>query len=740
MPCPGLTYGDGAEELDAWSPDGAWIYFADGRGDPGGHPDIWRVAATGGTPMRVLADRYAPEFNASVSPDGRTLAFAGQARMAQAQWWRHGHAHIDEAEIWLATPGDVPTYRQLSESGSKNVSPMWRADGREVVYVSDRSGSENLWAQPADGGAARRLTRFETGRLLFPTLSQDGGTVVFERDFGIWRMRLPDGTPQPVQVTLRGAPQAASVEHMSLSSVSDLALSPDGKKVAFTARGEVFAASAEDGGQAARVTRTVAPEAEPTWAPDSRRLAYTSRRSGTPKLFLYDFTTGEERALTRGEGSDVTPRFSPDGKKLAYVHGGRELHVMDVASGDDRRVATGLLWDAPFTPDAPIAWSPDGKWIAYLANDERLFQNVWVVPSAGGEARAVSGLANSSGSSLAWAKDGKTIYFDTQHRTEEGQVARVDLVPRTPFFREDKFQELFQDKKPTGNKSDSSSSAAGRRRHGGRPRGLRRPARAPVAAADRGGRGLAGAVAGRQDAGLHGVGRGAAEPVRLQRGSGGRGAAHRAAAHLDAGLQEHPAFTPDGKTVYFLDRGHIQSVDVKSGSAKTVAVTAEMDVDFDAEKMEVFDEGWSYIRDNFYDGNFHGADWQAVRSAFEPYMRGARTRPEQSRLMNLMIGELNGSHLGHGIQGPSGPTSGELGLRFDRLGVRVHRQAPRDRGGARWARPTCRAASPWATGSSRRTGATSTRAPISTRSCRTGWTARSRCASPPTPEGAAPTR
>ena len=104
--------------------------------------------------MKVLADEYSPEFHASLSPDGSSVAIAANARMAQGQWWRNGHSHIDEAEIWIVTWGESPTYRQLSESGSKNVQPMWTSSGEDVVYVSDRSGSENLWMQPAAGGAA----------------------------------------------------------------------------------------------------------------------------------------------------------------------------------------------------------------------------------------------------------------------------------------------------------------------------------------------------------------------------------------------------------------------------------------------------------------------------------------------------------------------------------------------------------------------------------------------------------
>jgi Tol biopolymer transport system component len=659
-----VTYGDAGEELDAWSPDGEWIYFADGRGDPGGHPDIWRVAASGGTPLRVLADRYAPEFHAAVSPDGRTLAFAGTARMAQGQWWRHGHSHIDESEIWLATVDETPRYRQLSESGSKNVSPMWSPDGREVVYVSDRSGSENLWAQTTAGGAPRQLTTFRDGRLLFPVLSGDGSTVVFERAFGIWSMALPSGTPAPVSISLKGAPQVATLEHMSLTNgLGDLALSPDGKKVAFTARGEVYAASAKDGGHAARVTHTVAPESGIAWAHDSRRIAYVSRRSGTPKLFLYDFGSGEETALTSGNGSDISPRFSPDGTMVAFLRDGAEVRVRALDSGQERVVARGILDKAPFTSDAALVWSADGEWIAYLGADQNMFTHAWVVPAGGGEPRAASALANAGAGSLAWSKDGKALYFVTGQRTEEGQIAAVDLVPRTPVFREDRFDALFEEKKPAAKPDSAAAGGADsvatpvfdqiRRRITLLPTGV--DAGALALSPDGKTLVFTASAEGQQNLYAFSVDPEAEGP--------------RVTRQLTStpGFKSAPQFTPDGTEVFFLDRGSIQAANVESGKTRAVNVTAEMDVDFDAEKVETFDEGWSYLRDNFYDAQYHGADWQAVRRTFEPYIRGARTRAEHSRLMNMMVGELNGSHLGHGASGTrSGPTSGVLGLRFDR--------------------------------------------------------------------------
>ncbi len=93
-----------------------------------------------------------------------------------------------------------------------------------------------------------------------------------------------------------------------------------------------------------------------------------------------------------------------------------------------------------------------------------------------------------------------------------------------------------------------------------------------------------------------------------------------------------------------------------------------MDVDFAREKFEVFEQGWEYMRDNFYDPAYHGVNWQAARAEYRPFIAGAQTPDEMRRLMRLMVGELNASHLG--VSGPFGGgaafTTGRLGLGFDR--------------------------------------------------------------------------
>ncbi len=112
-------------------------------------------------------------------------------------------------------------------------------------------------------------------------------------------------------------------------------------------------------------------------------------------------------------------------------------------------------------------------------------------------------------------------------------------------------------------------------------------------------------------------------------------------------------------------------IPVETRQARQVAVNAEMDVEFGEEKIEVFRQAWTYMRDGFYDDKFHGVDWDGVRTQYAPRIAGAQTPDEMRRLLNLMVGELNASHMGvaRGIgagNANQAPSSGRLGLRFDR--------------------------------------------------------------------------
>jgi Tol biopolymer transport system component len=135
-----ITFDDSAEVLDGWSRDGRFLYFSSTAQDVAGMNDVFRVPSNGGTPMPVSADRYVAEYFSSPSPNGELLALTSRGNTS-GQWWRHGHSHLDESEIWLAALGTTPKYEKLHGGDFKCLWPMWSADGARVYFMSDQGGA-----------------------------------------------------------------------------------------------------------------------------------------------------------------------------------------------------------------------------------------------------------------------------------------------------------------------------------------------------------------------------------------------------------------------------------------------------------------------------------------------------------------------------------------------------------------------------------------------------------------------
>ena len=676
-----LTYAEANEQLDGWSNDGRWVYFTTNGNDVGRRTDIMRVAATGGTPGEISAERYLNEFESAPSPAGDKVVFAAFG-ISGSQWWRHGSSHIDEAQLWMKSIDQPTGYVRLAGDPSRHAWPMFDPSGQSVVYMSDAGGAENLWRLPLSAGAQpQKLTNFTDGRLLYPTMAHDGSAIVFERGMQVWRLDLKTGQAGPVALTLRGAPADDSVDHRRLDRFTRLATSPDGQKIAVIGHGEVFATTAKDGGPAQRITRTVAAEDEVSWSPDSRRLIYVTERGTDRLLAEYDVASGRETVLTSAGNASV-PVYAPDGKSIVYVMNDRDLRRMTLprpgVALSDRLLFSGELNTDSDGPQ-PV-WSPDGAWVAFPITDSKSFTQIEVIPAAGGPARPVSFLANGQMSKINWSPDGKFLLFDSGQRNEQAHIIRVDLVPHVPKYREDKFRDLFSEKPPgetTQEKKDKGAEAKPseekpspepvkpttiifeglRERATAVPVGL--DASAPLISPDGKTMAFIASSAGQDNIYTYNLDELASDPPVPQQITS------------TARPKRDLAFSPDDKTLFYLEGGKPMSTPLETPKPKAIAVDASMDVDFESEKQVVFDEAWSTLNRRYYDANFHGANWGALRTETEPYIEGAKTPQELRRAINLMIGELNSSH--SGINPPaSGPGSlpndrvGQLAVRFDR--------------------------------------------------------------------------
>ena len=685
-----LTHDDTAPALSAWSSDSRNVYFTTATRNIAYFGDVMRVSADGGTPMRVVGETYVNSANGAPSPDGSSIAYE---RNGFEQWWRHGRSHMDQSSLVVYHPG-AKRYETITDGAAKDRWPMWSPDGTTIYYVSDRTGHDELYAQAQ--GRARKLTSIGADPVLFPSISRDGKTIAFEHDFGIWTCDTATGAIHRVSIALRGLPDIPLLQHMTLPGrFSELALSPDAKKLALVARGRVFAASATEGGDAQAAPLVAhAAQAAPQWSRDSRRIAFTIDRGTETALATYDFPDGTVQTITPAGHFDDYAHWSPDGKSIAFVRDGRELRLLDAATHSERVLATAAMDRRPFGSLDDIAFSPAGDWIAFVSDLHAAgFASVSVVPVApGGQPRTIADLPDGNAGSIVWSPDGSRLYFVTSQRTEQQVVAQIDLVPRAPHFREDTFRQLFDQPRTPGNpvtRPELPSTPAASPGPSASPSPAATPSASPAPKAtpaphttidfngihDRlallpSGVNVSAVRITSDGKTLVLVADAAAQQNLYTLNVDETADAPPVARQLtsDAGHKSDLAISADGKTAFFLDGGRPTTVAIAPGSAaRPIAVSAALDVDFNGEKDLVFRQAWSLLDRWYADPNFHGADWQAVFRTFEPHVLGARTPVELRRVLSLMLGEMNSSHMGISAPPTGVPrfVTGNLGVQYD---------------------------------------------------------------------------
>ncbi len=705
-----LTYhNSGFSSPACWSPGGEWIYFSSYYDGLCGAS--YKIHTDGGTPIQVASDPVETHYYLAISPDGKRLAFNNNGH----QWWRHGPNPSGHSDIWVMSEAiGANDHRRLTQYLGRNLRPMWNADGSGLYYLSDCDGEENIWHMRLEGDAeAEQITHFTDGRVLRPSISADGKWIIFERNFQIWRLNLENRETEQIEIIVQTDEKSNPIRHHTYTAqINELQLAPDGKKVAFIVHGEVFADLADKGdkvkkgGDSLKVTDTPFRESQLQWYPESNCVVYVSDRTGHNEIFQYNFKEQVETQLTDSPEQKYAPKFSPDGKWLAYLQGDTEIWLMNTETQEKRPFITYQVFpDVPEPTD--FEWSPDSRWIAFIARDQNFFSNLYAQHIEAESPRRLTFLSNINSYRILWSPDGKFIVFNTGQYRTESQIARVDLKPIPPVFKEADFDKLFQedekdeqdkDKEDTpqplevepseteaSDSADEDSDEDGDEKAEGKQRKKKiEPVEIEFEEIKHRLRFLTDFKLNAQAMCIRPDGKtlifrasmtGHPNLWSMSLEEDKRGELPKQLTATGSG-KSSVQFLPKGKKFYYLDGGRIHSLGMsedgaKDGDAKALDTKAEVEVNFHLEKMQGFDEAWRLMRDHFYDPQFHGCDWEQVRKTFRPITEGIQTQTDFRELLNLMVGELNASHLGAGGKTDTAPDSC-LGADFEREALENH--------------------------------------------------------------------
>jgi len=342
----------------AWSPDGLQIAFASGRMDVNPQnseiqSELWVVSAAGGEPRRLHeGDANQPSF----SPHNKRIAFA-----------RRGGSVPRRADIWTI-PAAGGTATRVTDDDPTDWNPIWTPDGRSIYFVSDRSGTMNLWRIAVDEETGRPLGTPEpitipAAFVAHPTISADGRQVAYSSVLittNIQRLQLDPASAAPI-----GQPAWVTTGARLWSSPDP---SPDGRFVAFYSRvepeGHLYV-SAADGTGLRQLTSDRAIDRVPHWSPDGQWISFFSDRSGKLQMWRIRPDGSELRQLTDAPDGATYGAWSPDAKRLASGTFG-VARVRGFVIDPNRPWAQQTPEKLPLPADtdqafSPNAWSADGE-------------------------------------------------------------------------------------------------------------------------------------------------------------------------------------------------------------------------------------------------------------------------------------------------------------------------------------------------------------------------------------------
>jgi tricorn protease len=680
-----LTVSEGVESNPVFSPDGKWIAFS---AQYDGNVDVYVIPVEGGMPKRLtwhpaadivrgftpdgksvvfisqracFSNRYfklytvpvtggpAKEleipnaFFASYSPDGSRMAYT-PIPDAFRQWKHYRGGSI--ARIWLCSFKDMSVEPiPQPASGCNDTGPVWV--GNTVYFRSDRDGEFNVYAYDIVGKQVKALTHFTD----FPVLNMSGrdGKLVFEQSGYLHVFDLGAGAEKKLTIGIAADLLELRARYASgPRNVRRGDISPSGSRVVLDFRGDIVTVPAEKGDYLNLTQTPGVHEAWSAWSPDGKSIAYISDAGGENALCIQpEDGKGTVRVIKlTGAGFYANLKWAPDSRKIAYSDNSRTLYIVDLSTGDIKKIDQDEQYSPGTYRDIASDWSADSKWVAYTKITETGFKRVFLYSLTDQKSYPLTdGLSDVD--EPKFDPKGKYLYFfastdagplvnwfdqsnEDMRQTESIYLVTLQKETISPFAKENDEEKVAADtgKIPTDKKAEGFNiDWAGIQN---------RIIDLPIKAGQ-----YMNLNIGKDDVLYY-----------MDYSSNGDAMLHK----YDLKKRSDQAVTDlswyllaaGGKKMLYLKGDSWWVVDAGEkpapGKAPIALNDIQVKVDPTAEWADIFDEAWRVSRDYFYDPNMHGVDWAAIKKKYAAFLPDLACRDDLNLLLQWMGSELSIGH------------------------------------------------------------------------------------------------
>ncbi|TVQ03872.1 MAG: peptidase S41 [Balneolaceae bacterium] len=659
-PATRLTYHSNNEYPYGFTYDNENVLFGAVRQDLAEHrqfpsmmqPELYSVPVNGGRVNQIFT---IPAEYSRMSRDGNRIIYHDK-KGYENEWRKHQRSAIAR-DIWLYN-AENETHSMLTTFEGENRQPVFNTAEDAIYYLSEQSGSFNVHKMSlSNPGQIDQVTFFSGHPVRF--LSYGNGTLAFGYDGELYTMR-EGSEPEKINVIIRTQEKRNPDRFITIDGdVQEMAVSPNGKEIAFIARGEVFVTSV-DGSLTKRITNTPERERFVTFTPDGKGVVYAALRDGrwsifkTTKVreeepFFYGSTLLQEHVLVSGDEDKYMPAVSPDGKKLAYIAGRRTLRVRDLDSGSAADLLTPDDLFHMQDGDQYFVWSPDSRWL--LVGWRKLLHNAEVLLiSADGSERINLTESGYYDLNPKWVNKGKQmIWFSNRDGLRSYAASGVterDIY--TMFFDQeewDKFNLSEEDYKLYQQIAEARESE--REVESNRDAGILDFAKERMKdwtarLTIHSGR-ISDAVLSKGDSTLYYLASFEQNYNLWKTNLRTRETSMAIRLNTQGGSL---VWDKEKENLYLLRGGKIQKLDVSAGSATPVRISGEMMYDAEKEREYMLEQVYVRTKNVFYEPTFHGNDWNALYEEYQKYLPHIGNSYEFAEMVSEMLGELNVSHAG----------------------------------------------------------------------------------------------